>query len=441
MQPLPDLRRNVASTIGESTGAQAQDSTHALRILVHGINYAPELTGIGKYTGELCDWLAQRGHAVRVITAPPYYPEWRVQRGYTAFSYRRERRNGVLVQRCPLLMPRKPTGARRVAHLASFAVSSAPLVVAACWWRPDIVLAVEPTMLCAPSAWLAARLARAKAWLHVQDFELDAALSLGLLPHKLARPAYALERGLMGAFDRVSTISEKMMERLAAKGVGEARSVLFPNWVDCTEIHPLTGPSRMRADLGIPPSVCVALYSGNMGEKQGLELLVAAADELQRERNLLFVLCGDGAARTRLQASATALPNVRWMPLQPVERLNALLNVADIHLLPQRADAADLVMPSKLTGMLASGRPVLATAHAGTGLAQVVNGCGVVTPPGDAAAFAAALRELQRHGIARRELGAAARRYAEQHLHKDAVLMRFERELMSCVAKKGDASK
>jgi len=438
MQPLPDLRRNLASTIEDSAGAQAREKPESLRVLVHGINYAPELTGIGKYTGELCEWLAQRGHAVRVVTAPPYYPEWRVQSGYTACFYRRERRNGVLVQRCPLWVPRKLTSVRRMAHLASFAASSAPLVAAACLWRPDVVLAVEPTLFCAPAAWLAARLARAKAWLHVQDFEFDAAVSLGLLPQKLARPVCSMERRFMRAFDRVSTISEKMRDRLTTKGIDEARSVLFPNWVDCTEIHPLTGPSRMRADLGIPPTACVALYSGNMGEKQGLEIVVEAAARLSRERGLLFLLCGDGAARKRLEASAAGLPNVRWLPLQPVERLNALLNVADVHLLPQRADAADLVMPSKLTGMLASGRPVLATAHAGTGLARLANECGVVTPPGDAAAFAAALRELQRHGIARRALGAAARRYAEQNLHKDAVLMRFERELLSCVARKSD---
>lgn len=441
MQPLPDLRRNVASTLENSAGGKTREQQRSLRILVHGINYAPELTGIGKYTGELCEWLAQRGHAVRVITAPPYYPEWRVQPGYTGRFYRRERRNGVLVQRCPLWVPRRLTGMRRMAHLASFMASSAPLVAAACLWRPDVVLAVEPTLLCAPQAWLAARLARATAWLHIQDFEFDAALSLGLLPRKLERPVCAMERRLMRAFDRVSTISEKMVDRLAAKGVDEARSVLFPNWVDCTEIHPLTGPSRMRADLGIPASVCVALYSGNMGEKQGLEIIVEAARRLARERDLLFLLCGEGAARERLQASATGLPNVRWLPLQPVARLNALLNVADIHLLPQRADAADLVMPSKLTGMLASGRPVLATAHADTGLARVVNECGVVTPPGDAGALAGAIRELQRHGIARRALGGAARRYAEQHLHKDAVLARFERELLRSVMKKGDTKR
>jgi len=434
MQPLPELRRSVARIVDDESVAQGREAAPRLRLLVHGINYAPELTGIGKYTGELCEWLAQRGHDVRVITAPPYYPEWRVPQGYSAHVYRTEYRNGVRVQRCPLWVPRRQSGARRIAHLASFAAASAPLVAAAALWRPHVVFAVEPTMFCAPAAWMLARVCGAKAWLHVQDFEFDAAVSLGLLPARLARPVRAVERAVMSAFDRVSTISEKMMAQLPRKGVRQERAVLFPNWVDCTDIHPLTGPSRMRAELGIAPETCVALYSGNMGRKQGLEIVVDAANALRNNRNLLFLLCGEGAARAALEARAAGLPNVRWLPLQPAEKLNALLNVADIHLLPQRADAADLVMPSKLTGMLASGRPVVATAHAGTGLAKVVNQCGVVTPPGNTEAFVEALGELERHAIARRALGSAARRYAEQHLHKDAVLARFERELLSCVA-------
>jgi colanic acid biosynthesis glycosyl transferase WcaI len=120
------------------------------------------------------------------------------------------------------------------------------------------------------------------------------------------------------------------------------------------------------------------------------------------------------------------LGNLRWLPLQPAERLNDLLNLADIHLLPQRADAADLVMPSKLTGMLASGRPVVATAGQGTQLGRVVSGCGVLTPPGDGAALARAIVDLAADPAQRQALGAAARRYAETNLARDAIMSRFE---------------
>lgn len=406
----------------------------ALRILVHGVNYAPELTGIGKYTGEMCEWLARRGHAVRVVTAPPYYPEWRVGEGHSARRYCRETLNGVAVQRCPLWVPQRLSGSRRLLHLASFAASSAPLVVAAARWRPHVVFAVEPTLFSAPAAWLAARLSGARAWLHVQDFECDAALALGMLPARWTRPLLAAERGLMRRFDRVSTISPNMLALLHAKGVAAERAVLFGNWVDCRDIRPEPAAgAAFRAELGIPARTCVALYSGNMGEKQGLEIVIDAARALADQPDLLFLLCGQGGARERLERRAAGLGNVRWLPLQPVERLHALLNLADVHLLPQRADAADLVMPSKLTGMLASGRPVLATAHRGTALEAVVSGCGVVTAPGDVVAFAQALCALAQRDIVRHTLGLAARRYAEEQLDREAVLTRFEAELSNCV--------
>lgn len=166
-----------------------------------------------------------------------------------------------------------------------------------------------------------------------------------------------------------------------------------------------------------------------MGRKQGLEILADVADRLSGNPALTFVFAGAGESRAQLEAATARLANVRWLPLQPAERLNDLLNLADIHLLPQRADAADLVMPSKLTGMLASGRPVVATAAPGTQVARVVDGCGVVTPPEDAAALAQALQELAAQPDTRRSLGESARDHALRHLGRDAILTAFETRL------------
>lgn len=146
-----------------------------------------------------------------------------------------------------------------------------------------------------------------------------------------------------------------------------------------------------------------------------------------------FVLCGDGAARESLEALASGLSNVQWLPLQPLDQLNELLNLADIHLLPQRGDAADMVMPSKLTNMLASGRPVVATALPNTEVYSVVAGRGINTPPRDAACLANALSQLADDAPLRRNLGHAARTYAEKHLSKDTILQQFEGELLKLV--------
>ena len=123
--------------------------------------------------------------------------------------------------------------------------------------------------------------------------------------------------------------------------------------------------------------------------------------------------------------------NVLMLPFQPSERLNDLLNLADIHILPQRAEAADLVMPSKLTGMLASGRPVIATAHDGTQLASVVRGIGVVVPPGDPDAFVSAISKLAADKDLRVMLGQEARRYALNHLDSRVILDQFEQSLLA----------
>ena len=123
-------------------------SGEPLKILVYGLNYAPELTGIGRFTGDMARWLVTRGHAVRAVTAPPYYPEWRIAGGYRRFGWSRETLDGVEVLRCPLYVPARAGGLRRVAHLLSFATSSwLPVLWQAARWKPDVVFTVEPALL------------------------------------------------------------------------------------------------------------------------------------------------------------------------------------------------------------------------------------------------------------------------------------------------------
>jgi len=400
-----------------------------MRILIVGINYAPELTGIGKYTGEVAEWLASHGHEVRVVTAPPYYPEWRISNAYSAWRYQFEEINGVNIWRCPLWVPAKPSGLKRLIHLASFAVSSFPIMLRQILWKPDAVISIEPPLMCAPVSLLVSRFAGAKAWLHIQDFEVDAAFGLGILKSdRLRKVVLHIEQRLLRSFDRVSTISHKMLEKLIENGVELDKAISFPNWADLSTIFPLEQVSPLRKELCIPADKLVALYSGNMGEKQGLEIILEAASRLVANREIQFVLCGDGAARAKLFEKYEKLPNVVWLPLQPLVRLNDLLNMADIHLLPQRADVADLVMPSKLTGMLASGRPVLATAQAGTQVAEVVCSCGKVIEPGDVQGVVQGLLELLHSPQQRTILGAAARQ-ASYEWDKSNVLRHFEGQL------------
>jgi colanic acid biosynthesis glycosyl transferase WcaI len=401
-----------------------------MKILIYSINTLPEPISTGKYTGEMATWLAGQGHDVRMVSAPPFYPYWKIQPPHKQWAYERELLDNVTIFRCPLWVPRHPSGFKRIVHLLSFALSSFPIVVWQRAWKPDLIMVIEPTILCAPAGLLLAWLSKARSWLHIQDFETDAAFALDLLAGKWFRKLISLtEKFLLHRFDTVSTISRKMLERLASKDLPAHKSLLFPNWVDTDRIHPLEEKNIFRQQLGLDDHCVVCLYSGNMGNKQGLAILADVARILACRNDIMFVFCGEGSGKKDLQHTCATLENVRFLELQPINRLNELLNLADIHLLPQREDAADLVMPSKLTGMLASGRPIVATAPKGTELADIVSGCGEVVPPSDVHRMSQALLHLADSSALRSRYGRAAREYAVTRLSKKKTLHEFEKSV------------
>jgi len=408
-----------------------------VKILILGLNFAPEMIGVGKYTGEMATWLAEQGHDVRVITAPPYYPEWKVRDGYHARGYREERWQQMTVWRCPIWVPRTPSTLKRILHLLSFAASSAPLAVwQALTWRPDIVWTVEPTAFTAPNAWLAARLSKATACLHIQDLEVEAALGLRMLSKSwLIKSAAWVYGCLLRRFDQVSTISLQMREQLPSYGVAPKNCGIFQNWVDMERLRPLDRPSSYRGELGLGDDTVIALYSGNMGSKQGVGSLAEVAKRCRDMENLHFVFAGDGSLREEVERETKDLDNVTMLPLQPIERFNDLLNLADIHLLPQRPLTASFALPSKFGGMLASARPAVIQAEEGE-LARVGRTCGLVVRPGATEAMATAVRKLVVDPERRAELGEGARLYALAHLGKDHVLSRHVDQMRDAIERR-----
>ena len=404
-----------------------------MRILILGINYAPELISSAVYTTGLAERMAQEGHEVEVVSALPYFPAWRVFEGWRGIRWRRETPLPRLrVTHCPLYVPSTPSGARRILHHASFALSAFPVAVWSALRRPpDLVFVVAPSMVSAPVGALAAWISGAKSWLHIQDFEVEAAFATGLLPEKsqIGRLAVAFEAWVLRRFDRISSISGPMVAKLQSKGVPARNTYELRNWDNLGRIKPLATPSPLRRELGIVTPF-VALYSGNLANKQGLEILPEMARLLSHRDDLTFVICGDGPLRAQLMEASANLPNMRFFPLQPIEKLNDLMGLADIHLLPQIAGAADLMLPSKLTNILASGRPVLATAEPDTSLWAEVTGAGLLTTPGDSVAAEAGLETLLNDAELRSALGAEARRRALERWDMVAILERLQREFI-----------
>jgi colanic acid biosynthesis glycosyl transferase WcaI len=372
-------------------------------------------------------WLRQRGHDVRVVTAFPYYPQWRLSASDRRCGWRCDQIGTIVTYRCPIYVPRNPRALHRMLHLLSYAISMAPVLVwQAVTWKPEIIIAVQPTVFAAPATLLAARLSGAVSWSHIQDYEVEAAFGAGVVRGEgLRRFALALERWAIRGFDYASTISPTMAARLRDKGFPADRIRLLPNWVDTGDIKRIEGPNAFRTQLGLDADDVIALYAGNLGRSQGLETLIDAARVLQGQK-VHLVIAGDGAVKAEIMAMSHALERVYFLPLQPAQRLNELLNLADIHVLPRQRGVVDCNMPSKLLNMLASGRPIVAAADEGSDVAEVVGLCGVVVAPEDGAAMAEAVALLARNPARRAALGAAGRAQAIARWGRDAILSQFE---------------
>ncbi|TCL72985.1 WcaI family glycosyltransferase [Rhizobium sp. BK251] len=375
----------------------SQPTSHS--ILIYGMNYAPEMAGVGRYTGEIAEHLAALGSQVTVVTCPPHYPGWAVPKGFRN-RYGRGTEGGVRVYRTPLVLRRRMGGVWRLIAPLTFALSSAPVV----FWqilrrRPDTVMCVEPTLFASPVALLAASLVGAQTVLHVQDLEVDAAFAVGHLGKAkwLAGLAYGFERLVLRNFDRIITISERMRQKLAEKGIAAEKLAVLRNWVDLEHIFPLEGDTSYRDELGYAAGDFIVLYSGNIGAKQGLNVLLDAAERLSVSRpHIKFVIAGEGPVKDDLVSQYGHLPNLRFLPFQPYARLNEFLNMADLHALPQDRGAADLVLPSKLGGMLASGKQIVVTAEPETELANFLGGSTILIAPGDAEELATAIERAAR---------------------------------------------
>lgn len=414
----PDIRTHEGSKI--------------MKFLLYSINHSPELTGIGKYNGELAVDFSNRGINTHVVTALPYYPEWEIHKGYKN-GWSKQQDKGVTVYRCPLYVPERVTTLKRLMHLFSFALSSGLRLLTLLKLKPDVLFIVQPTLFCTPAALLYCKLTGAKSVMHIQDFEIDAMFGLGMMREGfVARLAKKAECWLMWRFDVVSTISYSMMANAKNKGVDENKLCLFPNWADVGFVTPAVDGSVLKEEWGFSADDTVVLYAGNMGKKQGLEIVLDAAESLISDSSIHFVMVGAGVHIDALKADTLArgLSNVHFKPLQPWERVPEMLAMADIHLVVQKCGAADAVLPSKLTNILSAGGHAIVTAEQETELGMLADKFPDIyerIEPEDASLLVAALKKMLAQNL--RSYNKVARDYAVEYLSRDKILGRFEEDM------------
>lgn len=399
-----------------------------MKILIYGINFSPELTATGKYSGEMAEWMAREKQDVRAVTAPPYYPEWKVKSPYSSWKYKKEVISNVTVFRCPLYVPKKVSTLKRLIHLTSFTLSSFPQLFRNFCWKPDLVICVAPTLFCVPFAKLFSKMTKAKLIIHIQDYEVDAMFGLNLANMGgLSKLARRFEKWCLSKADFVSTISNTMIDKAISKGVKRENTIFFPNWSELDKFKNIlvNDVEEFRKGLNLPSNRKIILYSGNVGDKQGLEIIPDIASN-PAFSDSVFLIVGEGAGKKRLEEKvlSSQLTNVLFRPLQPYNKLPLLLSMADCHLVIQKRGAADAVLPSKLTNILAVGGNAIITAEIHTELGQLTTnypGIAVrVEPESDVS-----LTEGLIHALSLPKFNSIAESYANKMLDKEVILNEY----------------
>jgi colanic acid biosynthesis glycosyl transferase WcaI len=422
-------RIRVAAATSAVEGGGRAPTWRPLRILILGVNYAPEVSGIGQMTTEFAEQLVARGHEVIVGTTFAFYPRWRWEEPPPL--RRSETLNGVSIRRFRILLPRSRGPWWRIASDTSFAAAMLPN--SAGLPRPDCVVAVSPPVQIAATAAILARRWGTRLCLLVKDLPLEAAVGVGMMEAGRAlRLGLALERWAYTLVDRVVVIDEVFKANLIAKGVQPTRISVIPNWVDLDHVQPRSAEPDVRALLGASADDTLVLHTGSIGEKQDLVNVVEAA-HLLRDRRFRFAFIGDGSQRSLVERAIhdRMLQSVRILPLQPPGLYPRLLASADLLMLNQRASVIDSVAPHKLLSYMAAGRPIVAAVNRDSVAARLVEdaGCGVVVQPEDPRALADSIESLRAAPDRGEALGRTGRAFVERTSDRRLLMGAWERLL------------
>lgn len=384
-----------------------------LSVLIIGINYGPELTGIGPYTAGLAEHLVARGDQVTVLTGLPHYPAWRIAHGTPRQLLRQETIRGVTVTRAAHYVPGTQSVMRRALYEGTFGLTG--LLASLRLPRPDAILGIVPSLSGGILARLAGERLRAPYGLLFQDLMSRGARESGMVGgSSVARATAAAEAWATSGARVIGVVAEAFIPYIVSLGVPEQSIAHIPNW---TRLAPpdMTVPET-RAHFGWDDGEQIVLHAGNIGLKQGLEQVVEVARvAAERGDPVRFVLSGGGNQADAIRAAAQDLPNVSFLGVQPDGIHASLLAAADVLLLSERPTQIDMSLPSKLTSYFAAGRPIIAAIPTEGGSAREVHrsGAGLVVPAGEPERLLDALARLRAEPALAAELMAAGPAYAE----------------------------
>jgi colanic acid biosynthesis glycosyl transferase WcaI len=377
-----------------------------------------------------------------MFTGFPYYPEWRIPENYRGRLSSREERNGVSIFRSWLYVPSKVNATRRILHEASFIGSSLlRAIIPTVKNRPDLLVVTTPPLALCLSAIMLSRLWKIPFVQHVPDLQPDAALDLSMLrPGRLTNLLYRIERLGYRESALVSTLTDAMRDKIIGKGIASEKVVLFSDWArsELFQVPATGGGAEFRRSLGLRDELLV-VHAGNMGTKQGLDVILGAAERSRHDPSIRYLLVGDGSVRKQLQqrAKSAGLENLVFVPLLPDGRFLEMLAASDVSLVTQQKSVADIVFPSKVITLMSSARAMVASVCPGSEVARVLREAdgGILVAPEDPAALLEAITALRADPERRKCLGLNARAFAERSWEKQRTLSVLESQLLRVAAK------
>jgi colanic acid biosynthesis glycosyl transferase WcaI len=402
-----------------------------MRLGVVAPHFTPDVAPTGVVVTRIVLELAARGHQLDVLTSLPWYRNHRIEPGYEGRMVRTEDTPwGRITRIHPFPSENKQAIIRRALAFAGFSTLGAAVCVRG--GRLDGVLAVSPPLTLGLTGWAVAKARRAPLVFNVQDVYPDVAIELGVLYQpSLIGAAKSLERICYRGADAITVLSEDLKNNVANKLGSRDPIHVIPNFVDTEQIQPMPKENAYRIEYGLTGKT-VVMYAGNVGLSQALGTMLDAAGALAHEEDIVFVINGGGAKRSELERRAANMPNVRFVDMQPPDRLPEVLAAADMHLVTLRKGLARSSVPSKSYSIMAAARPLIASVDEGSEIARVAtdSGGGLAVPPEDAEALTKAVMTLAGSPEELTRMGEAGRRFVQEWVSPAAVARSYE-ELFS----------
>lgn len=407
-----------------------------MKLLLFCPHFRPDLhAATGEVMTQLTEALADRGHEISVVTSLPWYRGHKVDPAWSGRPWRREKTAwGQIVRVWPF-----PTNKTNIpARALGFAgMTSLAAGLGLTLGRHDLVMAMSPPVFLGDAAWLVSKRFGIPLVFNVQDIFPDIAVELGAMGEGRALElARRHEASLYRRADAVTVLSEDQAKNVRSKlavdhapvSVTTAAKVrVIHNFVDLQRIVPTERENAYRQRHGLVGKK-VVMYSGNVGLSQTFELVRGAAERLAADPSVVFVINGEGAARSGVDSWARGMENVLTVDFGPREEIVDILGAADLHLVLLKRGLAKSSTPSKLYSILAAGRPVLASIDEGSEVPSIIKEAeaGRAVPPEDQWAFITALEDMLADPAELAKMGRRGRAFAASWLTPEAQAQSYE---------------